>query len=137
MYRLAACTIILLALLRVFRRLRDGSISPVRFVALLAGWLAILVVSLVPELSSSWARSLGIGRGADLLFSFSILLLLYFCFCLYVRSERTRQELTRIVRELALRDFERAGESAQARGASDTPRVETGKQSAASDEETA
>ena len=66
-------------------------------------WIATAVAIARPELTAWVARLLGIGRGADLVLYFAILGLVFGVFALYVRLRRIESDLTKIVRELAIR----------------------------------
>lgn len=59
---------------------------------------------LKPEVTSWLANSVGIGRGADLIFYLSILFLFFICFNFYLRLESYDQRLTQITRTLALQN---------------------------------
>lgn len=69
-------------------------------------WIAAAVLIARPELTAVLARALGIGRGTDLVFYFAILGMVFGFFTIYVRMRRIESDLTKIVRELALRGAE-------------------------------
>ncbi|HUP45464.1 MAG TPA: DUF2304 domain-containing protein [Thermoanaerobaculia bacterium] len=73
-------------------------------------WSGAAVFIAFPDLSSIIANALGIGRGADLVLYLSILFMLGGFFGVYLRFRRLDEQLTRIVRHLAIRD---AGEPPQ------------------------
>jgi hypothetical protein len=79
------------------------------------GWLALWVAAAVflanPEWTAVAARKVGNTRGADLIFYCAILATLVSFFLVYVRLRRVESNLTEIVRQLAIRDAERAGEA--------------------------
>jgi len=104
MYRILVVLIVAGALYQTYRRTRDGRVSPVVAVLWALFWLAVLVFGLVPELSNKITLVVGIGRGADLFFFFSILMLLYMNFLLLGRLDRVKSDLTDLTREIALRD---------------------------------
>ncbi|MEO8382472.1 MAG: DUF2304 domain-containing protein [Acidobacteriota bacterium] len=66
-------------------------------------WIAAAVLIARPELTAVLARALGIGRGTDLVFYFAILAMVFGFFSVYVRLRRIESDLTKLVRELALR----------------------------------
>lgn len=66
-------------------------------------WIAAAIAIARPELTATIAHALGIGRGADLVLYFAILGMVFGFFMVYVRLRRIESDLTRIVRELALR----------------------------------
>jgi small membrane protein len=69
-------------------------------------WIAAAIAIARPELTASVARVLGIGRGTDLVLYFAILGMVFGFFAIYVRMRRIESDLTRIVRELAIRSAE-------------------------------
>lgn len=72
-------------------------------------WITAAVAIARPELTMTVANVLGIARGADLVFYLAILGMLIGFFVTYVRMRRFEMELTRLVRELALRDAKESG----------------------------
>ena len=85
-------------------RARALSAGQLIFWALVFG--GILVVLLVPKASMSVARLLGVRRGTDVVLYGSMALLFYLVFGLYVRLEGLQRRMTRMLRDLALRDAE-------------------------------
>ena len=78
---------------------------------MLLGFVLLAVVAvLFPDLLTSAAHLLGVGRGADLLlylwFTISVLLIL----ALYLRLMRLQDQLTELVRQLAIHEHERSRE---------------------------
>lgn len=69
-------------------------------------WLTAAIAIARPGLTIIVANFLGIARGADLVFYLAILGMFVGFFSVYVRFRRLDAELTRIVRELALRSPE-------------------------------
>ena len=67
-------------------------------------WLAVAVVALVPDVTTAVAGWFGVGRGVDLLFYLAFLGIFYVLFRMFVRIEGLEQEITRLVRALALSD---------------------------------
>lgn len=66
-------------------------------------WIAAAVAIARPELTAIVARFLGIGRGTDLVLYVAILGMVFGFFAVYVRMRRIESDLTKVVRELALR----------------------------------
>jgi hypothetical protein len=67
-------------------------------------WIAAAVAIARPELTATIARALGIGRGTDLVLYVAILAMVFGFFAVYVRMRRIESDLTKIVRELAIRN---------------------------------
>ena len=78
-------------------------------------WIAVFGVgasaAAFPEGATRLARSVGVGRGADLVIYVALAGLSYVVFRLLVRQERTERRLTEIVREIALAERRRRDES--------------------------
>lgn len=70
-------------------------------------WLFLLIVVVIPSITTDLARFLGISRGVDLVIYLSILLLLIFDFYLIARIEYLETQLTKLVKEIALRDIKK------------------------------
>jgi hypothetical protein len=66
-------------------------------------WIAAAIAIARPELTATVARFLGIGRGTDLVLYIAILAMVFGFFAMYVRMRRIESDLTKIVRELAIR----------------------------------
>jgi hypothetical protein len=66
-------------------------------------WIAAIIAIARPQLTVTVANVLGIARGADLVFYLAILGMLVGFFAVFVRMRRFETEMTRVVRELALR----------------------------------
>lgn len=73
-----------------------------------AAWLVLWVAAAIaiarPGTTVVVAHWLGIGRGADLVFYCAIVAMFGGFFAVFVRFRRLEQQLTRIVRQLAIRD---------------------------------
>jgi hypothetical protein len=70
-------------------------------------WLAASIAIFRPSITSSIARFLGIGRGADLVFYCGILGMLLGFFFMYVRMKRLEAQITKVVRHIAISENER------------------------------
>lgn len=94
---------ILFALIKVFGRFRAKEISFWPLVFWKIFWLAVVVVVWQPNLSTEIANRLGVGRGADLIMYVSVAVLFYLFFRISVRLEGLERNITKIVREIALK----------------------------------
>ncbi|MEK7516253.1 MAG: DUF2304 family protein [Patescibacteria group bacterium] len=94
---------IFFAILRTVERYRDRAI-PVRWLLFwVLFWGVVAVAVLVPKTTEYLARLVGVGRGVDAVLYFAIVTLFYLVFRVFVRVERMESDLTKIVRELALK----------------------------------
>lgn len=71
-------------------------------------WFGAAISIAYPYVLVVLARFLGIGRGADLVLYLSILMMFIGFFTMYLRYRRLSDQLTEIVRHLAIRDAERS-----------------------------
>ncbi len=94
---LTGCFALLTVLGVARRRLR-----PVPGLAWALLWVAAAVAIARPELTVIVAQSLGIVRGADLIFYLAILGMFVGFFLVYVRLRRLDEGLTQVVRRLAI-----------------------------------
>lgn len=100
---------ILFALSRVLMQLKQGNLT----IAAFSFWTVIFFAALIgivdPSLTGKAAQFLGIGRGADAVIYVSIAVLFYLVFRLSITIEDTKHEISKLVRELALREFKKRG----------------------------
>lgn len=71
-------------------------------VAFALAWIAAIVVVLRPELSTEVARRVGIGRGVDLVTYALLSLFLWAHYQQYLRYKRLENQVTMLVREIAV-----------------------------------
>ncbi len=88
---------------RAILRYRDGSLTIGGFVLWSLIWASATIVVVWPGLTFNLAHQLGIGRGADAIVYTSIGLLFYLIFRLYIKISTIDQEMTRMIRAMALK----------------------------------
>jgi hypothetical protein len=103
------------AISRSYLRYKDRLLTLAGALFWSALWVLIILSVIFKEWTSSFSQYFGIGRGADLLLFGAVLFLSYLSFRLYVRVEEMRQDLTRLIRALAIREAEHH-EAEQAEG---------------------
>ena len=86
-------------------RFRRGDMRLKHLVLWTLLWAAVVAVVLRPETASEVADRLGVGRGADVVVYLSIVALFYLQFRLFARVEDQERQITRLARELALKDL--------------------------------
>ncbi len=91
----------LFAFSRALLRFKDKEITWKEFLFWVVVWVGVIVLAIVPDISSSLSNLLGIGRGVDLIIYTSIIALFYLIFRLYVKLEVIEQNITKITREIA------------------------------------
>lgn len=93
------------ALFRAFWRWRRGGLPLAHLLAWTAFWIAVAVIVLRPETATVLARTLGVGRGADVVVYLALAAVFYLLFKMFAKIEDVERQLTRIVRDLALKDL--------------------------------
>lgn len=92
----------LFALSRAFLRFKDNKLTQNEFLFWVFLWVVVIIVSIIPGITSILSRQFGIGRGIDLVLYVSIIAIFYLIFRLYVKLESVEKEITRVVRKIAL-----------------------------------
>ena len=98
---LAFALFIIIRIVLNFRKRKISSRGMLLWVGL---WLIIAIVALLPKTTVFLANILGVSRGTDVAVYFSILLIFFILFKIITKLERIEQEITKIVRHLALKD---------------------------------
>ncbi len=70
-------------------------------------WAAVIFVSLYPATTDMVAEFVGVERGADLIVYIAVVVLLFGFARIIVRQEKQRQELTELVRKMAIEHAEK------------------------------
>lgn len=89
---------------RVVLRYREGSIPSGMFLFWVAIWLVATVSIIQPDFTTYLAKKAGIGRGADAVIYLSLIIAFYLIFRLSVAIENLRHDITKVIREAALKD---------------------------------
>lgn len=92
------------AISRVYLRFKEGTIKLGNFLFWLGLWFLALFSIFEPDFTSYWAKLLGVGRGADVLIYTSIIVIFYLIFRTNVMIENTREEMSKLVREIAIKE---------------------------------
>lgn len=108
-FQIGALLLIAVALVGVAIQRARSRVSMRMAVAWGALWAAAAVAIMRPEITVVVANFLGIARGADLVFYLAILGMFVAFFLVHLRLRRFETEMTRIVRELALRSPKEPG----------------------------
>ncbi|HBF66980.1 MAG TPA: DUF2304 domain-containing protein [Candidatus Magasanikbacteria bacterium] len=95
---------IIFALSRVVIRAQKKEIRIGESLGWVVFWLLAGAAVLWPGGTVVLANTLGVGRGSDLIFYVSLALLFYMMFRIFVRLERLERNITKVVRDRALKD---------------------------------
>ncbi len=90
------------AISRSYLRLKNRNENTAEFIFWTMLWVLIVVVALIPEISAYPAKIFGIGRGIDFFVYSSIVALFYLVYRIYSKIEVIEQDITKIVREIAI-----------------------------------
>lgn len=85
-------------------RHREGDITVGELLLWLAVWLIVGIAVLLPQTTSFLANLVGVGRGVDLAVYLSIIFIFYILFRIFVRLERIEHDITKVIREMALKE---------------------------------
>lgn len=98
------------AVSRAYLRFKEGTIKFGAFLFWIGLWLLALFSIFYPDFTTYWAQLLGIGRGVDAILYISIALLFYLIFRTNVMIENLREEISRLTREIALKEESRSSD---------------------------
>jgi hypothetical protein len=99
-FQIVFVTVFAVQAIVAFRRFARGhQLAPLLFAL---AWLAAIVVVVRPELSTEAARRVGIGRGVDLVTYALLSLFLWAHYQQYLRYKRLENQMTALVREMAI-----------------------------------
>jgi len=91
------------SLLMVLLRFKKKELTLREFILWGIFWIILGVFVVYPELMSRLARLFGVGRGVDIIIYLALILLFYLMFKINIRMERIEQDITKIVKEEALK----------------------------------
>lgn len=83
---------------------RKEKFNALHFVVFFGIAIGLLVFTFFPNILDNLGRIVGLQRGADALVYSSIIFLLYFSLLLLSKVESTREDMTKLVREIALQN---------------------------------
>jgi small membrane protein len=101
--QIIAALFVIFAISRAYLRFREKKLSSFSFIFWTIVWIAGIGAIIFPEISTSFARVLGVGRGVDAILYASIVILFYMIFRLYIKIEDTQRQITELVRKVALK----------------------------------
>ncbi len=90
-------------ILKILLDLRKNKISLRKFVLWAVIWVALIVVVFIPSIVVFLAETVGIERARDLPIYVAIIILFYLLFRIGVKIEKIEQEMTKLVKNLALK----------------------------------
>lgn len=102
---------ILFVLSRTILRFKKGDITLKELIGWFLFWLIVMAAVIWPKNTDVLAKLVGVSRGADLLVYLSIVVIFFVIFKIIVKLQKIDKEITKIVREVTLRDYDKNKES--------------------------
>ena len=96
--------IIALIIIKTFQKYRQQAITIREFFLWISFWLIAAVLFIFPNLTQTVAKWLGVGRGVDLIIYLGLIVLFFAVFYILLRIERLERDITKVVREEALKN---------------------------------
>lgn len=95
---------IIFAVTKIISRFKEGVLTTKELTIWILFWIAAATIIILPSTTGILAKALGVGRGADVIVYLSIILIFYILFKIKIGMEKIEQEITKIVREQALKE---------------------------------
>ena len=89
-------------IIHAFRQYRGQKVSGYWFLLFSIFWLVVIGAALLPKFTDVLAQVVGVERGADFIAYTAIVALSYSMYRVLVRLEKIRQEITEVVRMIAI-----------------------------------
>jgi hypothetical protein len=102
LFQIALILFALTAIYKTWRQYQFRQVSRHWLLVFGGFWLFVALVALTPQSTDIFANYVGVGRGADLLVYIAIVVLFYVVYRLLVRQQKMTEEITELVRRLAL-----------------------------------
>lgn len=102
LYQYIGLFIGLIGLIITFLRFKDGKMTFNMLLVWTTIWVLLIIFSIYPNTTSTLANITGIGRGLDLILIIGLICSYYFIFKIYNMIENIEEEITQLVREIAL-----------------------------------
>lgn len=102
MYQYIGVLIGIAGIIYTFIRFRESKMSPGMLVVWSVIWIILIALSIFPAGTMYFARLTGIGRGLDVILILGLIGCYYLIFRIYSMIENIEQEITTLVREVAL-----------------------------------
>jgi hypothetical protein len=93
----------IIGIIITFLRFKDGKMSFNMLLVWSAIWVLLIIFSIYPAATSVLASITGIGRGLDLILILGLIGCYYLIFKIYNLIENIEEEITHLVREIALK----------------------------------
>lgn len=91
-------------ILFIFKRVIAQKSLSLKSFLWLAFWVVAIIIVWYPDLTNQIANLLGVGRGTDAVFYISLVVIFYLLYRILSKIDKQDQEITKIVRTLAIND---------------------------------
>jgi hypothetical protein len=95
----------LFALAKTIKNFKRRKINTFGFAFWVFIWISIIIVAVLPGVTSIFTKLFNVGRGVDFLIYISITLLFYLVFKIFEKLEKIEEEITEIVKKDALKNL--------------------------------
>lgn len=102
LYQIIGIIVGLLGIMVTVIRFRDGKMSLGMLMVWSVIWIIVIGISFYPESTGFFASITGIGRGLDLILIVGLIGCYYLIFRIYNMVESIEEEITELVREIAI-----------------------------------
>lgn len=96
---------------RTWRQFAGRRLSALYAIAWTVFWLMVGGAALLPQSADLVAKFFGVERGADLAVYLSVVFLFYLVFRLFIKTEESERNLTKLVRFIALQEGNKVNQS--------------------------
>lgn len=90
------------AIVRTYGQYVKRQVSKYWFITWTSLWAVVVLAALAPEFTDVLARIVGVERGADLFVYTAVVILAYAVYRLMVRQQKLNEEVTELVRTIAI-----------------------------------
>lgn len=97
---------VVFAITRIYWQWKNNNVNISVFIFWFTLWAGVLLMVYWPGAMNFVSTQLGVGRGVDAFIYFGLLLSLYLNYRIYIKYEELSQDITKIIRALALKDLE-------------------------------
>ena len=101
-FQIALILFAVFGIIHAFRQYRGQKVSGYWFLLFSIFWLVVIGAALLPKFTDVLAQVVGVERGADFIAYTAIVALSYSMYRVLVRLEKIRQEITEVVRMIAI-----------------------------------
>ncbi len=101
-FKLTLILFALFALFKTYRQYKKQRVSAYWFTIWAGFWAIVIFVAFLPQTTDLIAEYVGVEKGADLIVYIAVVTLSYAVYRLMVGQEKSRQEITDLVRQIAI-----------------------------------